>query len=311
MSATNATTNYSLPLFIGTDKPAWLVDWNSAMSAIDAAIKGVDTDVQGAIVDISGLSSTVASHTSSISTISGQITVITTNLNTATGNINTINSLIGNGTPTTTDQTIIGAINELHANQGDLSNLTTPAASLVDAINAITGGGGAVAASAVSFDPTGTSLVSVNVQAAIVELLGKIPANAAAVSYDNAASGLTASTVQAAIDELAQGGSGTKSLIATSNGSTYAAQLTSLQTAFNALTPEQKQEAYLADDTGSSVYIYQVFNAGAGLFGYISFGTGLTGEFANIHNATFYSVTSGASTDQSQNTHATQLKLYA
>ena len=175
MSATNATTNYNFPLFIGTDKPAWLVDWNSAMSAIDAAIKGVDTDVQGAIVDISGLSSTVASHTSSISTISGQITVITTNLNTATGNINTINSLIGNGTPTTTDQTIIGAINELHANQGDLADLTNPAVSLVAAINAITGGGGAVAASA--------------------------------VSYVNTASGLSATNVQAAIDELAAGGS--------------------------------------------------------------------------------------------------------
>lgn len=174
MSATNATTNYNLPLFIGTDKPAWLVDWNSAMSAIDAAIKGVDTDVQGAIVDISGLSSTVASHTASISTISGQITVITTNLNTATGNINTINSLIGNGTPTTTDQTIIGAINELHANQGDLADLTTPAVSLVAAINAITGGGGAVAA--------------------------------VAVSYNNTASGLSATNVQAAIDELAAGG---------------------------------------------------------------------------------------------------------
>lgn len=170
MSATNATTNYNFPIFIGTDKPAWLVDWNSAMSAIDAAIKGVDTDVQGAIVDISGLSSTVASHTSSISTISGQITVITTNLNTATGNINTINSLIGNGTPTTTDQTLIGAINELHANQGDLADLTTPAVSLVAAINAITGGGGAVAASAVSYDNTVSGLAAVNVQAAIDEL---------------------------------------------------------------------------------------------------------------------------------------------
>ena len=136
MSATNATTNYALPIFIGTDKPAWLVDWNSAMTAIDAAIKGVDTDVQGAIVDISGLSSTVASHTSTLSTISGQITVITTNLNTATGNINTINSLIGNGTPTTTDHTLIGAINELHANQGDLTQLqTTDKTSLVAAIN--------------------------------------------------------------------------------------------------------------------------------------------------------------------------------
>lgn len=191
MSATNATTNYNFPLFIGTDKPAWLVDWNSAMSAIDAAIKGVDTDVQGAIVDISGLSSTVAAHTSSISTISGQITVITTNLNTATGNINTINSLIGNGTPTTTDQTIIGAINELHANQGDLADLTTPAVSLVAAINAITGGGGAVAASAVSYDNTGSGLTATNVQAAIDEVVSAIPSVSSEVQRGTLAIGST------------------------------------------------------------------------------------------------------------------------
>lgn len=201
MSATNSTTNYALPIFIGTDKPAWLVDWNGAMTDIDAAIKGVDTDVQGAITSISGLSSTVASHTSSISTISGQITVITTNLNTATGNINTINSLIGNGTPTTTDETLIGAINELHADQGDLADLTTPAVSLVAAINAISSGG-AVVASAVSFDNTGTSIVATNVQAAIVELSQGGGVSASGVSYDNTASGLTATNAQAAIDEV-------------------------------------------------------------------------------------------------------------
>ena len=202
MSATNSTTNYALPIFIGTDKPAWLVDWNGAMTDIDAAIKGVDTDVQGAITSISGLSSTVASHTSSISTISGQITVITTNLNNATGNINTINSLSGNVTPTTTDQTIIGAINELHAAQGDLADLTTPAVSLVAAINAISGGG-AVAASAVSFDNTGTSLSATDVQAAIVELSQVGAPAASAVSYDNTVSGLSATNVQSAIDEVA------------------------------------------------------------------------------------------------------------
>lgn len=177
MSATNATTNYALPIFIGTDKPAWLVDWNSAMTAIDAAIKGVDTDVQGAVVDISGLSSTVASHTSTLSTISGQITVITTNLNTATGNINTINSLIGNGTPTTTDQTLIGAINELHANQGDLSQLqTTDKTSLVAAINEILGGGqGIISASIVSYSNTASGLSASNVQNAIDEVVSLLP----------------------------------------------------------------------------------------------------------------------------------------
>ena len=177
MSATNSTTNYALPIFIGTDKPAWLVDWNSAMTDIDAAIKGVDTDVQGAIVDISGLNSTVASHTSTLSTISGQITVINTNLNTATGNINTINSLIGNGSPTTTDQTLIGAINELHANQGDLSQLqTTDKSSLVAAINEILGGGqGIISASIVSYNNSASGLSASNVQNAIDEVVSLLP----------------------------------------------------------------------------------------------------------------------------------------
>ena len=39
MSATNHTTNYNLPVFVGTDKPAWLVDFNGAMNAIDAQMK--------------------------------------------------------------------------------------------------------------------------------------------------------------------------------------------------------------------------------------------------------------------------------
>lgn len=179
MSATNATTNYALPIFIGTDKPAWLVDWNGAMTDIDAAIKGVDTDVQGAITSISGLSSTVASHTSTLSTISGQITVTTTNLNTATGNINTINSLIGNGTPTTTDQTLIGAINELHANQGDLSQLqTTDKSSLVAAINEILGGGqGIISASIVSYNNTASGLSASNVQNALDEVVSLLPSS--------------------------------------------------------------------------------------------------------------------------------------
>ena len=39
MSATNHTTNYNLPQFIGTDKPTWLTDVNGAMSAIDTQMK--------------------------------------------------------------------------------------------------------------------------------------------------------------------------------------------------------------------------------------------------------------------------------
>lgn len=38
MASTNKTTHYDLPLFIGTDKPTWLGDFNSAMTALDNAI---------------------------------------------------------------------------------------------------------------------------------------------------------------------------------------------------------------------------------------------------------------------------------
>lgn len=39
MSSTNKTTNYELSQFLGTDKPAWLADYNSDMNKIDAALK--------------------------------------------------------------------------------------------------------------------------------------------------------------------------------------------------------------------------------------------------------------------------------
>lgn len=38
MSATNKTPNYELPVFIGTDKPSWLTDFNGAMNKIDTAL---------------------------------------------------------------------------------------------------------------------------------------------------------------------------------------------------------------------------------------------------------------------------------
>ena len=147
MSATNQTAVYGLPIFLGTDVPSWLTDWNGAMGDIDTAIAAAKAAADAA-------ASTAGTAATDIVTINGQITSLqntvgthTTQIGTISGNINTINSLIGNGTPTTTDQTIIGAINELHANQGDLDDLTTTdKSSLVAAINeAAQSGGGSSA----------------------------------------------------------------------------------------------------------------------------------------------------------------------
>ena len=48
MSATNKTTYYELPIFIGTDIPSWLGDWNNAMNAIDSAINSVKATADNA-----------------------------------------------------------------------------------------------------------------------------------------------------------------------------------------------------------------------------------------------------------------------
>lgn len=157
MSATNSTTHYELPVFIATDKPAWLVDWNGSMSAIDSAIyaakSAADTAQAGVTAnasDISTLSSTVSTQGSSLSTLSE-------NLTTLTGTVNTITSLIGNGEPTTTDKTIIGAINEINA------EVSTP-----------------TAASAITYDNTTSGMTADDVQEAIDE-------NAASIATLNSA----------------------------------------------------------------------------------------------------------------------------
>lgn len=53
MSSTNHTTNYNLPQFVGSDKPAWLGDINPAMSAIDTAMHANATTAAQGVSDAS------------------------------------------------------------------------------------------------------------------------------------------------------------------------------------------------------------------------------------------------------------------
>lgn len=73
MSATNRTPNFELPLFIGTDIPSWLSDWNGSMNSIDTAMQTIKTTANGAASGVSG-------NTSDIETINGQITTINSTL---------------------------------------------------------------------------------------------------------------------------------------------------------------------------------------------------------------------------------------
>lgn len=182
MSATNATTNYSLPIFQATDKPAWLTDWNGAMGDIDTAIKAAQTAADNAGTAAASAASDITTINSSINTINSSLTSLTTNVNTNTGAINTINSLIGNGTPTTTDQTIIGAINELHAD--------------------ITGGGTDIDADNIDYDNTTSGLTATDVQAAIDEVVTMIP-GAGGYDFDLSAHTGTATVTSTATIEAA------------------------------------------------------------------------------------------------------------
>lgn len=161
MSATNATPIINLPLFIGTDKPAWLVDWNGAMNTIDTAIANLQTAEAGTATSLASLAQSVDALSGTVSQHTTAIQTVTTATAGNTGSINTINSLIGNGEPTTEDKTIIGAINEIYAEIG---------------------GGAGVDAEDVTYSNTTSGLQAANVQAAIDEVYAAIPSVPAATS---------------------------------------------------------------------------------------------------------------------------------
>ena len=155
MSATNSTPTINLPLFIGTDKPAWLTDWNGSMNAIDSAIATLQTAEGGTATALASLSQSVTALSGTVEQHTTAIQTVTTATATNTGSINTITSLIGNGEPTTTDKTIIGAINEIYADIG---------------------AGDGVDADEVNYDNTQSGLTADDVQAAIDELKDDIDA---------------------------------------------------------------------------------------------------------------------------------------
>lgn len=128
MSSTNKTTNYELSQFLGTDKPAWLSDYNTDMSKIDAQMKlnadGVTsagssaTSANTKIGDLSSLTTT--DKTSVVSAVNEVNTTAGTAYNTATGASDTAGQALGKATA---NETAIIALNNKF-NLSNSSNLT-------------------------------------------------------------------------------------------------------------------------------------------------------------------------------------------
>lgn len=99
-ASTNKTTNYELPQFIGTDKPSWLGDINSAMSTIDGgmhdnatAIDGIESTVQTATATATQASVDVQNLTSTVNTLSTNVSSVETTANNAqTTSISALNT---------------------------------------------------------------------------------------------------------------------------------------------------------------------------------------------------------------------------
>lgn len=88
VNASNGTDNYGLPIFIATDKPAWLLDWNGAMVAIDSLLKQIDNkssiseaeldalkvQIESANTAISGLQESTSSLTTKVAGLTADVT---------------------------------------------------------------------------------------------------------------------------------------------------------------------------------------------------------------------------------------------
>lgn len=215
MGYTNKTTHYELPQYVATDKPKYLTDFNETMVAIDTqmytnaqaaatadgkAVSAKDT-ADGAVSSIGTLNAQINGEPTDPSDtgLAGAVSGIDTELN-------TVQSLIGSGTPTTSNQTIIGAINSIEASIAPAEDSATLGANYDIGEQFARGGKLYTALTALTSGTAFTSLVlntdykESNPLVKQLESGGLITAEN--VSYDNTTSGLTADDVQEALDEI-------------------------------------------------------------------------------------------------------------
>lgn len=122
MSASNHTTTIELSQYISTDKPTYLTDYNGDMLKIDNAIAADRDSISTAQNKANTADGKADANKTSIDTLNAQIngdptdpsdTGLAGKVTDNSGDIDTIEALLGNGTPTTSNQTVIGAINGL------------------------------------------------------------------------------------------------------------------------------------------------------------------------------------------------------
>lgn len=125
MASTNKTTNYNLSQFIGTDKPAWLSDYNQDMSRIDTGIKSAADTATSA-----------DGKADAANTAIGELTDLsTTNKNNLVAAVNEVDSNADTAQNTATNAATTANSNTIKINALDaylnLNNFTNPSISAV------------------------------------------------------------------------------------------------------------------------------------------------------------------------------------
>lgn len=219
MAHTNATANYELSQFLGTDKPAWLVDYNGDMLKIDTALKDIADAEAASAEDIQELQDAIGAEG-----LTGRITDIE-------NDIGDIKTEIGSVELPTTAQSLTGAIAELKGVNDDqntaigqnttniaqvggavegVSQLAYTIANVYDSSATYAVGDYAIYQNTLykcttainvgeTFDPA--KWTSVKVMSEVGQGGGGTP-TAAQIDYDNSTSHLNATKVQGAIDEI-------------------------------------------------------------------------------------------------------------
>ena len=108
MASTNKTTHYELSQFLGTDKPAWLTDYNSDMSKIDTGINTAQSTATGA-------DGKADANTTSIGTLANLTTDNKTSL------VSAINEVDGNAD--TAQGTANAAVTKANANAESITTI--------------------------------------------------------------------------------------------------------------------------------------------------------------------------------------------
>lgn len=126
-NATNKTPNYGLPIFIGSDKPSWLTDWNGAMTEIDSLLKEIATNGSANSTQIEGLKTSLETANNAITALQEGLSTTTENTTKNTTDIGTLNSSMS------------GVQDDLIAQNTLVKTLSTTVATLSETVSRLEG----------------------------------------------------------------------------------------------------------------------------------------------------------------------------